>query len=107
VQKGTAITRRKWKMQLQQGKERREIQLLVTSAPLVFNDKELVLLTLEDITEWVELRGLLPICANCKKIRQDKEYWEQVETYLSRHSGLEFTHSICPECAKILYPEFP
>jgi len=105
VRKGMAITRRKWKLQLQQGCEQREIHLLVTGAPLLFNGRDLVLLTLEDITEWVELRGLLPICANCKSIRQDPAYWEQVETYLSQHSGLEFTHSICPECAKKLYPE--
>lgn len=51
-----------------------------------------------------ELKGLLPICASCKKIRDDKGYWQQVETYIKQHSDAEFTHGICPECAKRLYP---
>jgi len=51
------------------------------------------------------LKGLLPICANCKKIRDDKGYWNQIETYVRDHSDAEFSHSICPDCAEILYPE--
>lgn len=51
------------------------------------------------------LRGLLPICASCKKIRDDGGYWSQIETYLHAHSEAEFSHGICPECAKQLYPE--
>jgi K+-sensing histidine kinase KdpD len=52
------------------------------------------------------LSGLLPICANCKKVRNDKGYWQQVESYLADHSDLEFTHSICDECVQTLYPQF-
>ncbi len=52
------------------------------------------------------LSGLLPICAACKKIRDDRGYWSQIEEYISRHSEAEFTHGICPECAKRLYPEY-
>lgn len=44
------------------------------------------------------LRGLLPICASCKKIRDDKGYWQQVELFVERHAGTKFTHGICPEC---------
>ena len=55
--------------------------------------------------EIVELRSFLPICANCKKIRDDQGYWQQVEMYLEVHTGAETTHSICPDCAKKLYPE--
>jgi hypothetical protein len=51
------------------------------------------------------LSGLLPICASCKKIRDDKGYWQQVEEYVQEHSEAEFSHSICPECMKKLYPE--
>ena len=51
------------------------------------------------------LRGLLPICASCKKIRDDQGYWNQIEKYIGEHSEADFTHSICPECAKKLYPE--
>jgi CheY-like chemotaxis protein/HPt (histidine-containing phosphotransfer) domain-containing protein len=52
------------------------------------------------------LCGLLPICASCKKIRDDKGYWNQIEAYISDHSEAEFSHGVCPECAKKLYPEF-
>ena len=44
------------------------------------------------------LSGLLPICAYCKRIRDDKDYWQQIETYVGDHSGAQFSHSICPEC---------
>ncbi|MDQ7785268.1 MAG: PAS domain-containing protein, partial [Desulfomonilaceae bacterium] len=52
------------------------------------------------------LSGLLPICASCKKIRDDRGYWTQVEVYVREHSDADFTHSICPDCAKKLYPDF-
>ena len=45
-----------------------------------------------------QLQGLLPICAYCKKIRDDRNYWRQVESYLTEHSDLQFSHGICPEC---------
>lgn len=51
------------------------------------------------------LSGLLPICANCKKIRDDKGYWHQVEAYLQEHSDVDFSHGICPDCARLLYPD--
>jgi PAS domain S-box-containing protein len=52
------------------------------------------------------LRGLLPICASCKKIRDDRGYWQKVESYISQHSEAEFTHGICPDCLTRLYPEY-
>ena len=51
------------------------------------------------------LNGLLPICANCKKIRDDTGYWNNVETYITEHSEAVFSHGICPECAEKLYPD--
>ena len=51
------------------------------------------------------LSGLLPMCANCKQIRDDQGYWKKVESYISAHSEATFTHSLCPECLKQLYPE--
>jgi transcriptional regulator with PAS, ATPase and Fis domain len=50
------------------------------------------------------LSGFLPICASCKKIRDDKGYWKQIESYIRDHSEAEFSHGICPECAQKLYP---
>jgi len=51
------------------------------------------------------LSGLLPICVSCKNVRDDKGYWNQIELYISKHSMAEFSHSICPSCAKTLYSE--
>jgi PAS domain S-box-containing protein len=51
------------------------------------------------------LSGFLPICASCKKIRDDKGYWNQIESYIRDHSQVEFSHSICPDCAEELYPD--
>jgi len=52
------------------------------------------------------LSGMLPICAHCKKIRDDKGYWSQIEEYIRDHSEAQFSHGICPECAKEHFPEF-
>jgi C4-dicarboxylate-specific signal transduction histidine kinase len=51
------------------------------------------------------LSGLLPICMHCKKIRDDKGYWQQMETYIHEHSDAQFSHSICRECADKFYPD--
>lgn len=51
------------------------------------------------------LSGFLPICASCKKIRDDKGYWNQIENYISNYCDVEFSHCVCPECAKKLYPD--
>ena len=59
----------------------------------------------EALSNVKELRGLFPICANCKKIRDDEGYWQVVEQYIGEHSKAQFSHSICPDCVKILYPQ--
>jgi len=53
-----------------------------------------------------QLSSLLPICASCKKIRDEKGQWHEVEVYIKDHSDTDFSHGICPDCAKKLYPEF-
>jgi CheY-like chemotaxis protein len=58
------------------------------------------------LKEIKELQGILPICSACKKIRDDKGYWKQLEAYFREHSEIGFTHSICPDCADRLYPDF-
>lgn len=61
---------------------------------------------LQDALQKVKtLSGLLPICASCKKIRDDKGYWNHVESYIEHHSGAQFSHGICPDCVRKLYPE--
>ena len=57
------------------------------------------------LEEIQELSGLLPICASCKKIRDDKGYWNQIESYIMEHAKVQFSHGICPDCAEKLYPE--
>ena len=70
-------------------------------------DRDKLIKKLEDALERIEtLRGFVPICAACKKIRDDKGFWHQVEKYIKEHSDAEFTHGICPNCEKTLYPEF-
>jgi len=66
--------------------------------------KKLVIELEEALTKVRTLSGLLPICSSCRKIRDDSGYWQMLEGYLKEHSGVEFTHSICPDCARKLYP---
>ena len=69
-------------------------------------EMERMLGQLQEALEKVKLlSGFLPICASCKKIRDDTGYWHQIESYIKEHSEAEFSHGICPDCAKKLYPE--
>jgi PAS domain S-box-containing protein len=70
-------------------------------------EREKLLKELQDALAQVKtLSGMIPICASCKKIRDDNGYWNQIESYISSHSEALFSHGICPECAKKLYGEF-
>jgi hypothetical protein len=72
----------------------------------VEGERERLVLDLQKaLAEVKALSGLLPICASCKKIRDDKGYWRQIEAYIGEHSEAEFSHSICPECVKKMYPD--
>ncbi len=63
---------------------------------------------LEEVKDDIKiLSGLLPICASCKKIRDDQGYWNQIESYIIKHSEAEFTHGMCPKCLDKMYPEIP
>ncbi|MDD1751061.1 MAG: response regulator [Methanothrix sp.] len=79
--------------------------LLYRAIRYAIERKKLLLELQETLANVRKLSGMLPICASCKKIRDDKGYWLQVETYIRDHSEAEFTHGICPECARKLYPE--
>lgn len=73
----------------------------------LFDQREALVLELQEALAKVKtLSGFLPICASCKKIRDDKGYWSQVESYIGKHTDAEFSHSICPECTKKIYPDF-
>ena len=60
----------------------------------------------EALAQVKTLSGLLPICSHCKKIRDDSGYWRQIEQYVEKHSQAEFSHSMCPQCAHQLYPDY-
>lgn len=77
-------------------------QLLNTKTSLEITNNELH----KSILNIKQLSGMLPICASCKSIRNDKGYWEQIEEYIRDHSEAEFTHGICPTCIPKYYPEF-
>ncbi len=69
-------------------------------------EREELVVSLQAALEKVKLlSGFLPICASCKKIRDDQGYWQQIESYIKKHSEAEFSHGICPDCAKVLYPD--
>jgi hypothetical protein len=71
------------------------------------DEREKLIVELQNaLAEVKALSGLLPICSSCKKIRDDQGYWNQIEVYISGHSAAKFSHGLCPECAKKLYPKY-
>jgi hypothetical protein len=71
---------------------------------MAYNENRKLIAELREAMENVKtLRGFIPICAKCKKIRDDKGYWNQIEKYLAEHSEALFSHGICPECTEELY----
>ncbi|MFA4829300.1 MAG: PAS domain S-box protein [Thermodesulfovibrionales bacterium] len=78
----------------------------ITERKKIEKEREELINELQDALAKVkQLSGMLPICASCKKIRDDKGYWNQIEVYIRDHSEAEFTHGLCPECAKKAYKE--
>jgi len=79
----------------------------ITERKQIESEREKLVSELKEALAKVKtLSGFLPICSCCKKIRDDKGYWNKIETYIHDHSEAEFSHSICPECAKKLYPDY-
>jgi hypothetical protein len=77
----------------------------ITQSKLLEVEREKLIKELKNALDQVkQLSGLLPICASCKKIKDDKGDWHQIESYIRDHSEAEFTHGICQECVKKLYP---
>ncbi|MBI5801817.1 MAG: response regulator [Verrucomicrobia bacterium] len=79
----------------------------VTPRRQMEEDRERLIRELQESLANVKtLTGLIPICAQCKKIREDRDYWVQVEAYMVAHADAKFTHTLCPSCLRSLYPEF-
>lgn len=103
--KGQTVARERTKAKLLVNGAAQEIELLVTTAPFGYENRKLALLIFEDITELSMLRSILPICSNCKKIRDDHDYWNSLESYFNMNLGIDFTHGICPDCIREFYPQ--
>ncbi|MBI9104803.1 MAG: hypothetical protein JEY99_20470 [Spirochaetales bacterium] len=87
------------------------IQLVVVIFTKYINDnenaqEELIFKLKKSLSEVRTLQGFLPICSSCKRIRDDKGYWNQIESYIREHTDTEFSHSLCPECATEMYPDY-
>lgn len=79
--------------------------LLMRAIRYAIERENLVVKLREALEQIKTLRGFIPICASCKKIRNDHGFWQQIEVYIRDHTEAEFSHSICPVCVKALYPE--
>lgn len=88
-----------YKNQLERIVDERTRELMETNVALN-NTNEQLRIALSNVKS---LSGLLPICANCKKIRNDTGYWEQIESYITNHTDVDFSHSLCPECVEKIY----
>ena len=79
----------------------------VTERKRAEQEREKLIAELQEALSKVKtLSGLLPICSSCKKIRDDRGYWNQIEGYIRSHAEVEFSHGICPDCMKKLYADF-
>jgi two-component system, response regulator PdtaR len=83
----------------------RAISIAMARHDDLMESRKLVLQLESAMAEISTLKGILPICANCKDIRDDEGFWHQVEAYVRDHSDAEFSHSICPKCIEKLYPD--
>jgi PAS domain S-box-containing protein len=88
------------------GDSRGELVGVLCSAIEITSLKETILKLQQALDEVQLLQGLLPICASCKRIKDEREKWQVLEVYIQAHSGAKFTHGICPECMRKLYPEY-
>jgi len=87
-------------------KTNKELQTEITERKQAEEERERLIVGLQEALAKIKtLRGLIPICAHCKKIRDDQGYWNHLEAYIQKHSEAEFSHGICDECAHKLYPE--
>ena len=103
---GSKTNRSMTKMTLRDAGKQSEMFLLVSATPFRHGNQRFALLVLEDVNELVQLRKVLPMCAKCKKIRDDKNYWADVEAYFKKQLDVDFSHGICPDCLKTLYPDY-
>ncbi len=102
-----------YKKRAQEAGQRRLLEInqmsrLIEAKKMADKDRENVIRSLKSALDEVKiLKGLIPICASCKKIRDDKGYWNQIESYIEKHSDAAFSHGLCPDCIDEMYGEKP
>lgn len=99
------VVRKRSQIYIQKDKFVDEVNVLIAAGPVVVNNIELAMITMEDLTDLFQLGQILPMCAVCKRVKVVDDTWENVEAYISRHLGSDASHGICPECRKKLYPD--
>jgi PAS domain-containing protein len=97
---GRHLIRRRALLELRTGAGARPLHALVTASPLVHEGRPLAVLVLEDINDLVDLQRIVPICMQCRKVRDDDLFWKEVEAYFHHHWDLRFSHGLCPDCAR-------
>ncbi len=95
---GQTVSRKRVRMEFVEGLSSKPMELLITASPMPDSGEPLALLMIEDVTELLSLRALIPICMLCKKIRDDEQYWHEVEAYFHDRVGADFSHGLCPAC---------
>ncbi len=103
---GEKVYRRQARMTLVRDGRRLDTYFLVTASPFTANGERLILLSIEDISELTLLRRIIPICSVCKKIRDDEDYWQEVDRYFANRLNVDFSHGLCRECAGKYYRDF-
>lgn len=103
--RGGHVSRRRTRATLVTAGLKKEYDLLISANPMPWGPEPLSLLVVEDISELVSLRDIIPICAKCKRVRDDQEFWHSVETYFRERLGVDFSHGVCPACHEELYGE--
>ena len=98
---GSSVVRRRTRIEIIRDANKIEIYALITASPFSFQDRQLALLVIEDISEIAELYRMIPICSVCGKVRDDKESWMRVEAYFKNSWDVDFSHGYCPDCFKI------
>lgn len=99
------VRRRRAFMQLNRPEGVSEVHLLVSAAPLAVEGRQLCIVTLEDVTELVNLRSVVSLCAHCARVRSGQGTWQRMESFLKESLDLDCSHSICEECLDRYFPE--
>ena len=101
---GESVRRQQAFMELQTPEGLMQMDILITTSPVDLEGERRVLLILENIAELLTSREIIPICSNCKAIRDDRQCWEKLESYLHHQLHLDFSHGLCPNCTQKLFP---